>query len=83
MRLFQAFSARKLQDGKVFCDIAWVRTFGMFRVYIPDIEQAANAGKVKIRIHVGENMAHCWPMLGFTREARETRAEIYEIIRTA
>lgn len=55
----------------------------LFRAYIPDIEQAANAGKVKIRIHVGENMAHCWPMLGFTREARETRAEIYEIIRTA
>ena len=53
----------------------------LFYAYIPDIEQAAKAGNVKIQIRVGQNMMHCWPMLGFTREAKQTRVEIYNMIR--
>lgn len=53
----------------------------LFCAYVPDIEQAARAGKIKIRIHIGKNMMHCWPMLGFTKEAKQTRAEIYKMIR--
>lgn len=52
----------------------------LFYAYIPDVEQAAKEGKVKVHIHIGENMMHCWPMLGFTREGKQTRTEIYKII---
>ncbi len=54
----------------------------LFYAYIPDVEQAAKRGNVRVHIHIGENMMHCWPMLGFTREGKQTRAEIYEIIQT-
>lgn len=52
----------------------------LFYAYIPDVEQAAEAGNVNVHIHVGKDMMHCWPMLGFTREGKATRTEIYKII---
>lgn len=33
-------------------------------------------------IHIGKNMMHCWPMLGFTKEGKKTRADIYKIIKS-
>lgn len=54
----------------------------LFYAYIPDVEEAAKRGDVRVHIHIGENMMHCWPMLGFTREGKQTRTEIYEIINT-
>lgn len=54
----------------------------LFYAYIPDIERAAKEEQTKVHIHIGEKMMHCWPMLGFTKEAKRTRAEIYEIIRS-
>lgn len=54
----------------------------VFYAYLPDVRQAAREGNVKVHIHIGENMMHCWPMLGFTREGKQTRTEIFEIIRT-
>jgi monoterpene epsilon-lactone hydrolase len=54
----------------------------LFYAYIPDIERAAKEGHTKVHIHIGEKMMHCWPMLGFTKEAKQTRAETYEIIRS-
>lgn len=53
----------------------------LFYAYVPDVKQAAKVGNVKVHIHIGKNMMHCWPMLGFTKEAKQTRTEIYEIIR--
>lgn len=52
----------------------------LFYAYLPDVEQASKEGHVSVHIHVGENRMHCWPMLGFTREGKQTRAEIYGII---
>ncbi|SHH87361.1 Acetyl esterase/lipase [Sporobacter termitidis DSM 10068] len=54
----------------------------LFYAYIPDVEQAAGEGRARVHIHIGENMMHCWPMLGFTREGKQTRQDIYEIIRS-
>lgn len=54
----------------------------LFYAYIPDIEQAAREGNAKVYIHIEENMMHCWPMLGFTREGRKARSDICEIIRS-
>ena len=54
----------------------------LFYAYIPDIEKAAREGNVSVHIHIGENMMHCWPMLGFTREVKNTRTEIYRIIQS-
>lgn len=54
----------------------------LFYAYIPDVEQAAEKANARVHIHTGENRMHCWPMLGFTREGKQTRAEIYGIIRT-
>ncbi len=54
----------------------------VFYAYVPDIRQAAKDGNVRLHIHIGENMMHCWPMLGFTREGKQTRTEIYKIIRS-
>lgn len=54
----------------------------LFYAYIPNIDEAAKNGNVKTHIHVGKNMMHCWPMLGFTREGKQTRAYIYKIIQS-
>lgn len=53
----------------------------LFYAYIPDVRRSAEAGNVKANIYVGKKMMHCWPMLGFTKEAKKARTAIYEIIR--
>lgn len=52
----------------------------LFYAYIPDIYEAVKEGNVRVNIHIGKNMMHCWPMLGFTKEGKKTRADIYKII---
>jgi len=54
----------------------------LFYSYIPDIDKAVKEGNVRAHIHIGKNMMHCWPMLGFTREGKKTRVDIYKIIQS-
>jgi acetyl esterase/lipase len=55
-------------------------THEIMYAYLPAIKKAAEKAHVPYTVHIGEGMCHCWPMLGFTKEGRQAREEIYSSI---
>jgi len=55
-------------------------THEIMYAYLPDLHAALKKAKVKHRLHIGEGLCHCWPLLGFTREAKAARREICGIL---
>lgn len=60
--------------------IIYYGTHEVMSAFLPDVKKVAQKSGTKITIHLGEGMMHCWPMLGFTREGKESRHEIFKAI---
>jgi acetyl esterase/lipase len=57
-------------------------TCEIFSAYIPDFQKTADKSDVKLTIHLGEGMMHCWTQLSGTTEGKEAREKIYDIIKS-
>jgi len=55
-------------------------THEVMPAFLPAIRAAARRANVKHTVHIGDGLCHCWPLLGFTKEGRQSRREIYSSI---
>ncbi len=60
--------------------VIYYGTHEVMLAFLPAIKVATERANVKYVVHIGEGLCHCWPMLGFTKEGRESRKEIYSTI---
>lgn len=51
----------------------------VFYGYLPTFEDYAKRHQVDIEYYMGEGMCHCWPLLTWTPEAKETFQELVQI----
>lgn len=60
--------------------VLYFGTHEVMLAFLPAIQAAAERASVKHTVHIGDGLCHCWPMLGFTKEGRQTRKEIYKSV---
>lgn len=49
--------------------------------YLKDFEKACKKHGVKLNVHIGQDMMHCWGAMEFMPEAREVRQEYFKALR--
>lgn len=60
--------------------VLYYGTHEVMLAFLPSIKAAVKRANIKYSVHIGEGLCHCWPLLGFTKEGRESRKEIYSSI---
>jgi acetyl esterase/lipase len=58
-------------------------THEIMYAYLPAMQAALEKAEIRYRLHIGEGLCHCWPLLGFTREGKAARREICGFIKQA
>ena len=49
--------------------------------YLKDFEEACKKYKVKLNIHIGQDMMHCWGAMEFVPEAKAVRQEYFAALK--
>ncbi len=60
--------------------VLYYGTHEVMLAFLPAMQAAAGRANVEYTVHIGEGLCHCWPMLGFTKEGRQSREEIYSSV---
>ena len=77
--LFQPFN----MDWTNFPDMdVYYGDHELFYAYAEDVVEAARKASVNLKMHIGKGMMHCWPQLSKTVEGKESRKEIFNIIKS-
>lgn len=70
-----------LYDWTGFPDIIiYYGTHEVMSAFLPSVKKVSEKAGINLIVHEGEGMMHCWPMLGFTKEGRKSREELFKEI---